>query len=180
MVRRRPTRPPALPLVLGITDGILNALTLATGAVLHGGGGQLGAGLSVRVGIASCVTAAFTMFVADYAERRVGLVRASREINLAEPGALASTRLGAIVVRESALTAVVAATASLVGASGPLLLGTVLPGPSWLALVLSVVMLGLLGGVIATMFHGRRSTWVVAMLVAGTLVLLLGAVLDIA
>lgn len=167
-------------MVLGVTDGILNALTLATGAVLRASGERLGPGLAVRVGIASCVTAAVTMFVADYAERRVGLVRASRQINLVEPGALASTRLGVDVARESMLAAAVAAVASLVGACGPLLLGAALPGPVWLAPVLSVALLGVLGAVLATMFHGRRSIWVVGLLVAGVVVLVLGAVLDIA
>ncbi|OAP22918.1 hypothetical protein A4R44_06380 [Amycolatopsis sp. M39] len=47
-----------LPLSLGVADGILSALTLASGAVLHGRG--LDVWLAVRVGIVSLVTAVFT------------------------------------------------------------------------------------------------------------------------
>lgn len=76
---------PVLPLVLGITDGILNALTLAAGAILRSVDGVSGS-LALRVGCAALVTAAFTMFIADYADRRAHLVRASRQLNLTEPG----------------------------------------------------------------------------------------------
>lgn len=133
-----------LPLVLGITDGILNALILAAGAVLRSATG-VSASLAVRVGCVAFVTAAFTMFIADYAERRAHLVRASRELNLTGPGRLAASQLGRQAALESTVAMAVAATASLVGASAPLLLGAVLPGPPWLVLVLAVLALGLLG-----------------------------------
>ncbi|MDN5765021.1 MAG: hypothetical protein L0H96_06255 [Humibacillus sp.] len=48
-----------LPLSLGIADGILNALTLASAAVLHGRG--LDAGLATRVGMVAFVSAIFTV-----------------------------------------------------------------------------------------------------------------------
>ncbi|MGN6446097.1 hypothetical protein, partial [Amnibacterium sp.] len=85
------SRLPLLPLALGITDGILNALTLGAGAVLRGAGG-IDFGLALRVGVAALVTAGFTMFVADYAARREDLVRAARELNLTEPGRGAGRR----------------------------------------------------------------------------------------
>lgn len=106
--RLRVQKLPILPLVLGVTDGILNALTLAGGAILRGHGDGLNALLALRVGTAALVTAAFTMFVADYAERRSRLRRSSRELNMTEPGRLAATNLGRAIVRESALATVVA------------------------------------------------------------------------
>lgn len=110
---------PVLPLVLGITDGILNALTLAAGAVLRSATG-VGVSLAVRVGCAALVTAAFTMFIADYAERRAHLERASRELNLTEPGRLAASQLGRRAALESAPAMAVAAVTSLVVAGARL------------------------------------------------------------
>ena len=100
-----------LPLVLGVTDGILNALTLAAGAVLRSSAG-VSVSLALRVGCAALVTAAFTMFIADYAERRAHLVRSSRQLNLTEPGRLAATQLGrqaAVVALDAKLHGNVAA-----------------------------------------------------------------------
>lgn len=169
---------PVLPLVLGITDGILNALTLAAGAVLRSATG-VGVSLAVRVGCAALVTAGFTMFIADYAERRAHLERASRELNLTEPGRLAASQLGRRAALESALAMAVAAVASLVGASAPLLLAAVLPGPPWLALAFAVLALGLLGWVLATILVAHRLRWAVCMTVGGALVAVVGVVLEI-
>ncbi|WFR66093.1 hypothetical protein P9139_13800 [Curtobacterium flaccumfaciens] len=72
--------------MLGVTDGMLNALTLAASAILDGGNGGISLLLALRVGTAALVTAGFTMFVADYAERRVALARAERQLSLTRPG----------------------------------------------------------------------------------------------
>ena len=66
-----------LPFSLGLADGIVNALTLASATVLHGRG--LTAWLGLRVGAVALVTAAFTIFVAEYAQLRSELTRAERE-----------------------------------------------------------------------------------------------------
>lgn len=171
---------PVLPLVLGVTDGILNALTLAAGAILRGAGDGVSVALAARVGAAACVTAGFTMFVADYAERRSGLVHASRELNMTEPGRLAATSLGRAVAQESAFAATVAAVASLIGAAGPLLLGTLLPVPPWVTLLITVVLLGILGWLIGAVLSARRLRWALAMLLGGIAVTVIGAELNIA
>ena len=178
--RLRLRKLPVLPLVLGITDGILNALTLAAGAILRGSGDGLSVTLAGRVGAASCVTAAFTMFVADYAERRSRLVRASKELNMTEPGRLAATSLGRAVARESALAAGLAAVASLVGAAGPLLMGTLPHVPPWVALVVTILLLGVLGWLIGIMLSARRLRWAIVMLLGGIAVTFIGAWLNIA
>jgi predicted membrane protein (TIGR00267 family) len=171
---------PVLPLVLGVTDGILNALTLASGAILRGEGNGLDIGLALRVGAAACVTAAFTMFVADYAERRSALVRAGRELNLTEPGRLAMSSLGRAVARESTFAAVVAAAASLVGAAAPLLFGALVPVPAWITLAITVALLGVLGWVIGAVLTAHRWLWAASMLVGGAAVTIVGTLLDIA
>jgi predicted membrane protein (TIGR00267 family) len=167
-----------LPLVLGITDGILNALTLSAGAIVRGGG-DITVLLALRVGTAALVTAAFTMFVADYAERRSSLVRASRQLNMTEPGRLAATHLGRQAVKESAIAMAVAAGASLLGAALPLLVGAVLPGPSWIVLVLTIGSLGVLGWILGGLMAAHRARWAIAMLIGGVIVTAIGVLLNI-
>lgn len=170
---------PVLPLVLGVTDGILNALTLAGGAILRGGDDGLSLLLALRVGAAALVTAAFTMFVADYAERRSGLVRASRELNMTEPGRLAATRLGRQALKESTVAMVVAAVASLLGAALPLAVGALLPIPSWIVVVLTIALLGGLGWLLGGLLAARRGLWLISMTVGGLAVTAIGVWLNI-
>jgi hypothetical protein len=171
---------PILPLVLGVSDGILNALILAAGAILHGPHGRLSITLAARVGVAACVTAGFTMFVAYYAEARAHLVRSSRQLNLTEPARLAASSLGRSIFNESIFATVVAATASLVGAAFPLLLGTLLPVPPWTTLVLTVGLLGAVGWLIGATLSANRTRWLTVMVIGGAIVTAVGAVLDIA
>lgn len=171
---------PTLPLVLGVTDGMLNALTLAGGALVHDGEHGVTLLLALRVGIATLVTATFTMFVADYAERRTWLVRASRQLNLTRRGQLAATNLGRQALRESWLAMAVAALASLAGAFVPLALGASLPGPSWIVIALTICLLGLFGWLLGGLIAGRRAIWAAAMTVGGVAVTVIGVWLDIA
>ncbi|MFT4081293.1 MAG: hypothetical protein QM638_01780 [Nocardioides sp.] len=173
-------RMPVLPTLLGLSDGILSALALAAGAILRDGGGRLDVALALRVGVACLVTAAFTMFVAFYAERRTDLRRASRQLNLTEPGRLAATNLGRQVLEESLVATLVAGVASFVGAVAPLLLGILLPVPPSATLVITVGALGALGWVIGTMLAASRLRWCLAMLLGGVIVTVVGAMLDIA
>ncbi len=171
---------PTLPLVLGVTDGMLNALTLAGGALFHGNGDGPTLLLALRVGIATLVTATFTMFVADYAERRSSLVRAARQLNLTVRGQLAATNLGRRAFYESLLAMTVAAGASLAGAFIPLALGATLPGPSWTVVALTIGMLGVFGWLLGGVLAGRRPIWACAMTLGGAAVTVIGVWLDIA
>jgi predicted membrane protein (TIGR00267 family) len=170
---------PLLPLSLGVTDGILTALTLAGGAIIRGADADT-ASLALRVGVAALVTSAFTMFVADYAERRAHLVRASKQLNMTEPGRLAATSLGRQAAKESTIAMAVAAAASLAGASVPLLVGAMVPGAPWLVLVLAIACLGGLGWALGGLIAAHRSLWAVAMVGGGAVVTLIGVWLDIA
>ena len=169
---------PLLPLVLGITDGILNALTLSAGAIIRGGD-AIGASLALRVGIVALVTAGFTMFVADYAERRSSLVRAAHQLNMTRPGQLAATALGKQVFKESVMATAVAGIASLIGAGVPLFASAILPGPSWVVLVLTIGCLGALGGALGSLMHARRYHWAAAMLLGGIAIAAIGTWLNI-
>ncbi len=136
--------------------------------------------LAVRVGVVACATAAFTLFVADYTERRTRLLWASMQLNLTDPGRLAATNLGRTVLRESATAASVASVASFVGAALPLAFGALLPIPPWLILAIAVALLCILGWAIGSMLSSSRVRWAVGMLLGGILITAIGAVLDIA
>jgi hypothetical protein len=90
-----------LPIALGFSDGILNALVLGASAMLHGGN-RITIDLAYRIGVVSLVTAVFTVFVAEYANLRARLRRAERELNLTRSGRLATTQLGRTVAHEAA------------------------------------------------------------------------------
>lgn len=135
--------------------------------------------LALRVGTAALVTSAFTMFVADYAERRSSLVRASRQLNMTEPGRLAATQLGRQAFRESAVAMTVAAGASLAGAALPLLIGAVPLVPSWTVLALAIGALGVLGWALGGLLSAHRLRWAIGMLAGGGVVTVIGVWLQI-
>jgi predicted membrane protein (TIGR00267 family) len=175
---RRVGKENRLPIILGLTDGLLNALTLAASSLL-GSGGSPSTGLAVRIGVAALATAAFTMFVADYAERRAHLVRAGRELNLTSRGHLATTRLGRRAVRRSLTAMVLASVTSYLGASVPIMVGAVIPGPPWIVVVLALAVLTGLGAALAKTFAAHVVRWAGAMAVGGVLVTWIGTLVHI-
>ncbi len=115
-----------LPVALGVSDGVLNALVLAASSLLLGEP-RLSLELALRIALAALATSLLTVFVAEYSNLRLGLRRAERELNLTRAGKLATSNLGRAILREAAASAVVAATASCAGAPLPLALGAALP-----------------------------------------------------
>lgn len=140
---------------------------------------RLDTGLAVRVGAVAFVSAIFTVFVAEYGQLRAELARAERELSLTGSGRLAASALGRQVAHEAAEAALVASTASFVGAIVPLLVGVVLRPYSWTALAVAIVALGALGASLATAVGGRRPRWVISMMICGSVVAAIGMGLDI-
>ena len=168
-----------LPVVLGLLDGITNALGLTAHSILAGGSG-LGLGLALRVASFALVTAAFAIFVARYVELRVGLIRAGRQLNLLKRGALATTRLGRAARRDAIADAAQASVASYCGALLPLGVAAALPAFRWLPLVLAVGMLTFLGLAVGHRLGGNPGLWAAALAAAGIILIAVGAALDIA
>ena len=175
--RLRPRGRVLFAVVLGVSDGILNALTLASATVLHGVGLDLD--LGVRVGVVAMASAWFTLFVAEYAQYRSELARAERQLMFTRSGRLAATNLGRAVIRDALVGATAAAASSFVGAAIPLTLGALLPGATWMALVVSVAALGVLGGLLAASGGGRRPVWVAGLIFAGVVVTVIGVKVDL-
>lgn len=157
---------------LGLSDGILNALVLASATVSSGVG--LDVALGARVGIVAFSSAVLTVFVAEYAEYRSDLMRSERQLMFTRSGRLAATSLGRAVLKDAATIAIVAAISSFVGAALPLVVGALLPGASWMALVVSVAALGGLGVLLAVHVGGRRWVWAVSLIIAGAIVTIIG------
>jgi VIT1/CCC1 family predicted Fe2+/Mn2+ transporter len=168
-----------LPIVLGLTDGITNALGLAARSILHEGS-QAGLGLALRIAFFALVTAVFSVFVARYVELRVALIRAGRQLNLLERGALATTRLGRAARLDALADAVQASLASFAGALLPLGIAVAFPDYPWLPLVLAVGMLTFLGLVIGRRLGAHPGLWAATLAVAGMILVVVGATLDIA
>lgn len=167
-----------LPLALGLSDGLLNALVLASGTLLQRKGG-LDVLLGVRVGLAALVTAAFAIYAATYADLRAQLARASRQLNLARRGYLATTRLGRAVAREALWAMAIASLASFLGAFAPLAVGALLPGPAWIPVAAAVGALVLLGTVLGAVVGGNRVRWAAGLAAGGVIVAAVGVQLHI-
>jgi hypothetical protein len=168
-----------LPIVLGLLDGITNALGLTSGSLLHGGGGVT-LGLSLRVASFALATALIAIFGARYVELRVGLIRASKQLNLLKRGALATTRLGRAARWNALMDALHGSVASFLGAGLPLFIAAMLPAVTWLSLVIAVSMLAVLGALIARQINGNALLWAGGLAAAGIILIGVGAELNIA
>ncbi len=162
-----------LPIALGLADGILNALTLAS-ASLIGNDVHVTVGLAVRISIAALVTAGFSVFVATYSEARGGLRHASRQLSLPSEEGLVATQLGRNAIRHAVEQAALASGSSMLGACVPLLIATALPGPGWIAAIVAVCALGALGVGLAHTVLGNRVIWAVSLVVGGIAVTAVG------
>ncbi|MBN9121865.1 MAG: hypothetical protein J0I06_22445 [Planctomycetes bacterium] len=174
VVRRENVR----SLIAGVCDGILTALTL-TAARLLDPASPVGYGLAVRVAAAAFLSGAFVFFVAHYAELRVQLVRAERELNLTSHGRLATTRLGRAVAAEAATAALVASLACFAGALIPLLVAAAIPRPTWLGIGVAIAALGVLGGILGWAVYGRPLRWAVLLTAGGGVLTAIGAQLHV-
>ena len=168
-----------LDITAGLIDGILTALTLASGKLLEGAGDP-GVDFALRVGAATSLTTLFVFFVAHYAEMRADISRAERELNLMAHGKLATGALGRRAIQESFAGAFVAAICGLFGAMIPLLLCHALPSPRWLGLAITVGLLGALGAILAKSFHGTMLAWAASLMAGGILLTWIGLQLNIA
>jgi VIT1/CCC1 family predicted Fe2+/Mn2+ transporter len=169
-----------LPAALGLADGILNALTLASGHLVGARSSSVTVGLAVRVSIAAFVTAGFAVFVAEYADARGTLRRGARQLNMTSERRLARSDLGRLAVKHALGQCLLASGTSLLGALLPLLLASAVPGPTWIAAVIAVLALGALGFGLATVVLGSRAKWTASLLVGGTAVTIIGAWINIA
>jgi predicted membrane protein (TIGR00267 family) len=167
-----------LPLVLGFSDGILTALTLAAGR-LTSPGRVIPLDLALRIAAGALASGAFVFFVARYAELRGELVRAERQLNLTSRGRLAAGHLGSTVTNEAILSACISSVAAFSGALVPLLVAALFPAYRWASIAAALVALALLGAGLARAVHGRVLRWSLGLVAGGGALSVLGAYLKI-
>lgn len=168
-----------LPSVLGLTDGVLTAVTLAAGALVAPEGHPMSTRLAVRIALAALASSAFVFYVAQYSHLRDELVRLETQLSMTEHGKFAASHLGRQVAIEALFAAAVASTASFLGALIPLLLGASFHNFRWTAIVAAVGSLGVLGGVLARLVHGSFWRWPIVLMAGGVALSTLGIVLHI-
>jgi hypothetical protein len=159
--------------VMGLADGILTALLLASGRLL-GRGEPMTGGLAVRVAVGAMATGAFIFYVGRYAELRGMLIRAERRLNLTSRGRLATTRLGRAVLVEALEDSAVSGIASFGGAMLRLLLAVGAPSVPALAIIASVAMLAVMGAALARVVAGSMPRWVGGLAAGGAAMVALG------
>jgi len=160
-------------IAMGLSDGILTALLLASGRLL-GRGDPMNAGLALRVAVGTMATGAFIFYVGRYAELRGTLIRAERQLNLTSRGKLATTRLGRVVLVEAVGDSTVSGVSSFVGALLPLLLAVGVPSVPPVAVAASIVMLAAMGAVLARVVAGSTTAWAGGLVVGGMAMAALG------
>lgn len=156
----------AFPLITGLTDGILTALTLGAGKVFESNE-PIDASLMWRLAAAAALSAAVIFFVADYARMRLELVHAERHLNLTAHGRLASTHLGRAVFYDALRGSLISGVSSFCGAIFPLLFAVLWPAVPWVAIAVSIGALGFLGAGLARSFYGNSIRWAITLMMIG-------------
>jgi predicted membrane protein (TIGR00267 family) len=162
-----------LPVVLGFSDGILTALTLAAGRLTNPEHG-VSFGLGLRISAGAFASGAFVFFVARYAELRGELIRAERQLNLTAHGRLAASRLGDAVLREATLSGLISSVAAFCGALVPLAAAALVPGYRWTSIGTALAALALLGVALAHVVHGSVVRWSVGLAAGGAALTIAG------
>jgi len=165
------------PAVLGITDGILTALTLAAGHMLNSGD-LLSFSLALRISSVSLLTSLFMFFTAEYARLRGELVHAAKQLNLSARGHLATTQLGKSILRESLLAAGISALSSFLGSLLPLGLGAVSTRAE-LSFALTLLALAVLGVALGHALYASPLLWAIGLLLMGGFLALAGMYLKV-
>lgn len=159
--------------VVGLTDGILTALTFASGRLSSGNGG-IRIGLVCRLALAASFSGLFIFFTAEYVRLRGELVEASKQLNLASHGHLATTQLGKAVRHDAVSAAILSAACNFFGTGFPLVIGVIFPTTRWLALAISILALGILGIALGYNVCGSASRWSVSLMLSGLVSALIG------
>lgn len=155
-------------IVTGLIEGMLTALTLASGKMLRPGESITG-DLALRIGLAAGFPTAVVFFAAEYARQRQELLRMGHQLNLTRRRRLSDGKLGQQAWRESSVSALVSGLCSFAGASVPLALASIIPGSRWLAVAVTVSCLGGLGAATGYATLSCKICWLLALMIVGGL-----------
>lgn len=161
-------------ILLGLIDGILTVLTLATGKILGTPHSTFSLGLAIRVALVTSVSGACIYFISEYSRQRIRLIRAEKELNFTQHGKFVTTYLGKQIVRETAVSVVVSGSCCFLGAFIPLSGAVFFPVSAWISVVVALLTLALLGWSIAKIVYGNIFMWVICLFLVGLAVGFIG------
>lgn len=166
-------------LVLGLIDGILSVLTLATGKVLDKMGEGFSLNLALRVAFVTAISGCFVYFISEYSKQRNSLIKAEKELNLARHGKFVTSNLGKQILKETFIGVLVSGSFSFFGAFIPISGAVFFPKYSWLSIIIALLILAALGFSVARLVYGNSVRWVLALVVTGIAVSFIGYKLHI-
>lgn len=161
-------------LVLGLIDGILTVLTLATGKVLDKTGEEFSLSLALRVAFVTTISGSFVYFISEYTKQRHSLIKYEKELNMTSHGKLVTSKLGKQIIKETMVGAYISGTFSFFGAFIPISGAVFFPQYSWISIIIALFILAALGLSVARLVYGNNLQWVLALLLAGLAVSFIG------
>ncbi len=165
------------PLVLGLTDGIITALMIATAELLSSAEPHLA--LYLRIAVGSAAVGAISFFMADYSSMKQDLMRLSKKVNPNTPENLLGTKLEFAILRDSATRTAISAFAGFVGALIPLLPSLIFVSEHLVTLAIADASLAILGLNIARIQSGSYIFWSLLMGGVGVFVMFIGSAIQI-
>jgi len=165
-------------LITGMVEGMLTALTLATGKMLRPGQGITG-DLALRIGLAAGFPTVVVFFAAEYARQRQELLRMAHQLNLTRHQRLNDGKLGQQAWLESSVSALISGLCSFGGAIVPLAIASIISGTGWPAIAVTVGCLGGLGAGIGYTTASCKICWGLVLMIAGGLLAVLGYFLHV-
>ena len=163
------------PFSIGISDGIITALILASGGIIKG----ITPYLSLKISFGSAFAGMFSFFIADYAGLNEELHRTARQLNLRSTRYLLRGKLGRDILFEAFTGTLISAFFGFVGALIPLMSSIMVPHDIYIPLLISYISLGIVGYFISRITAGSWRFWVSIMVIIGIIVTIAGSYLKL-
>ena len=160
------------PVSIGLSDGIITALILASGGII--GNTHINLYLAVKISFGSAFAGAFSYFIAQYAGLNEELHRTARQLHLKSTNYLLRGHLGSEIFIESIIGALIAAVFGFLGALIPLSSSLMIKNDIFIPLIFSYLSLAILGFFISKTTAGRAPFWITVMVTVGVIVTIAG------
>ncbi len=160
------------PVSIGLSDGIITALILASGGIASSR--VISLYLALKISFGSAFAGAFSYFIAQYAGLNEELHRTAMQLNLKSTDYLLKGHLGLQIFTEAIAGALIAAFFGFLGALIPLSSSLLVPHNIVIPFFLSYISLAVLGLFISRTTAGRARFWISVMVIVGIIVTFAG------
>ncbi|AAT43600.1 hypothetical protein [Picrophilus oshimae] len=164
------------PFSIGVSDGIITALILASGGIVSMG---ITPFLALKISFGSAFAGMFSFFIADYAGLNEELHRTARQLNLRSTRYLLRGRLGRDILLEAFIGTLISSFFGFTGALIPLMSSMLVPHNIYIPLLISYAALGLVGYFISRTTAGSWRFWIFIMIAIGIIVTIAGSYLKL-